>query len=202
LQNHDQIGNRPLGDRLTRQADEAAIAAALAVTLLSPMPPLLFMGEEWGSTQPFPFFCDFQGALADAVRSGRREEFKRVNDAAVEAMPDPLSEETFRSAVLDWDARTTQQGARRLALVRDLLTTRRSIAQELAAAKFGSARREKNILAVSWSLPAERTLFLLANLSNNDADLPRAFRPGRPLWGGTPSDHLRPWAVFWSTGEG
>jgi maltooligosyltrehalose trehalohydrolase len=202
LQNHDQIGNRPLGDRLTRQADEAAIAAALAVTLLSPMPPLLFMGEEWGSTQPFPFFCDFQGALADAVRSGRREEFKRVNDAAVEAMPDPLSEETFRSAVLDWDARTTQQGARRLALVRDLLTTRRSIAQELAAAKFGSARREQNTVAVSWSLPADRTLFLLANLSKYDADLPRAFRPGRPLWGGTPSDHLRPWAVFWSTGEG
>src|SRR5262249_28352033 len=59
LQNHDQIGNRPLGDRLAVQTDDAAGAAALAVTLLAPMPPLLFMGEEWGAIQPFPFFCDF-----------------------------------------------------------------------------------------------------------------------------------------------
>src|SRR5258707_50815 len=68
LQNHDQIGNRPFGDRLSTQVEEAALAAALAVTLLAPMPPLMFMGEEWGSTTPFPFFCDFHGALADAVR--------------------------------------------------------------------------------------------------------------------------------------
>src|SRR5215216_2105338 len=66
LQNHDQIGNRPLGDRLTSLASAAAIEAALAVTLLLPMPPLLFMGEEWGAREPFPFFCDFSGDLADA----------------------------------------------------------------------------------------------------------------------------------------
>src|SRR5712671_4112711 len=78
LQNHDQIGNRPLGDRLPLQADDAAVAAALAIMLLAPMPPLLFMGEEWGSKQPFPFFCDSQGALADAVRQGRRREFEEV----------------------------------------------------------------------------------------------------------------------------
>jgi maltooligosyltrehalose trehalohydrolase len=76
LQNHDQIGNRPRGERVTAQAQPEALAAALAVTLLAPMPPLLFMGEEWGSERPFPFFCDFHGALAQAVRKGRREEFK------------------------------------------------------------------------------------------------------------------------------
>jgi maltooligosyltrehalose trehalohydrolase len=160
------------------------------------------MGEEWGSTRPFPFFCDFQGALADAVRNGRREEFKQAYDDLGGKIPDPLNEETFRSAVLDWDARTTQQGGRRLALVRDLLTTRRKIASQLAAARFGSARHEKSVLTANWSLPKGETLTLLANLSDDDANLPSSFRSGRPLWGGNPTDHLSPWAVFWSTGEG
>jgi maltooligosyltrehalose trehalohydrolase len=201
LQNHDQIGNRPLGDRLSSQVDEAPLVAALSVTLLSPMPPLLFMGEEWGSTQPFPFFCDFQGALADAVRNGRREEFKQAYNEPIENLPDPLSEETFRSAVLDWDALTTQQGGRRLALIRDLLMTRRRIAPQLAAARFGSARLEQSVLAVTWSLPEGKALTLLANLSHERADRPSSFRGGCPLWGGNPTDHLFPWAVFWSTGE-
>jgi maltooligosyltrehalose trehalohydrolase len=201
LQNHDQIGNRPLGDRLSSQVDEAPLVAALSVTLLTPMPPLLFMGEEWGSTQPFPFFCDFQGALADAVRNGRREEFKQAYNAPIENLPDPLREETFRSAVLDWDALTTQQGGRRLALIRDLLMTRRRIAPQLAAARFGSARLEQSVLAVNWSLPEGKALTLLANLSHEGADRPSSFRGGCPLWGGNPTDHLFPWAVFWSTGE-
>ena len=75
LQNHDQIGNRALGERLTILAPPAAVEAALTILLLSPSPPLLFMGEEWGSRQPFPFFCDFKGELADAVRNGRKREF-------------------------------------------------------------------------------------------------------------------------------
>ena len=74
LQNHDQIGNRALGDRLESYADARAIEAALAVLLLAPSIPMLFMGEEWGSKAPFPFFCDFGGDLADAVRKGRRVE--------------------------------------------------------------------------------------------------------------------------------
>ena len=114
-----------LGDRLTAQADEAALAAALAVTLLAPMVPLLFMGEEWGSARPFPFFCDFHGDLAQAVRNGRREEFKSAYAVLGDDIPDPLAEDTFRSAMLDWEARATPAGQRRLTLVRDLLMTRR-----------------------------------------------------------------------------
>src|ERR1700737_2526865 len=140
------------------------------------------------SPRRFPFFCDFRGALADAVRSGRRAEFKQAqfeqaDDEPAETMPDPLGEATFRSAVLDWDARATPEGGRRLALVRGLLAVRRAIAPQLAAAKFGSACREKSILAVNWSLPEGRTLSLLANLSQQGADLPGTLRPGRPLWG-------------------
>ena len=202
LQNHDQIGNRPMGDRLAGEIGDDALTAALAVMLLSPMPPLLFMGEEWGSRRPFPFFCDFKGALADAVRKGRSEEFKRLSNGAIEEMPDPLRAETFRSAVLDWDACATDEGLCRLALVRDLLTTRASIAHELAQAKFGSARHEKSVLIVSWSLPKEKTLNLIANLSHQAAAFPRAVLRGRPLWGDAAHEQLRPWAVLWSVGDG
>ncbi len=61
VQNHDQIGNRALGDRLAGDVDSRALEAALAITLLAPTVPMLFMGDEWGSTKPFPFFCDFRG---------------------------------------------------------------------------------------------------------------------------------------------
>ncbi|RRW38150.1 malto-oligosyltrehalose trehalohydrolase, partial [Stutzerimonas stutzeri] len=74
LQNHDQTGNRAFGERLVSLADADALRAATAVLLLSPMVPLLFMGEEWGARQPFLFFTSHHGELADAVREGRRNE--------------------------------------------------------------------------------------------------------------------------------
>ena len=77
LQNHDQIGNRALGERLTKLAPATALEAAITVTLLAPAPPLMFMGDEWGSQQPFPFFCDFEGELGNAVRRGRRRNSPR-----------------------------------------------------------------------------------------------------------------------------
>jgi malto-oligosyltrehalose trehalohydrolase len=203
LQNHDQIGNRPLGDRLASRAHEAALTAALAITLLAPMPPLLFMGEEWGSTQPFPFFCDFQGTLADAVRKGRREEFKSAYTELGDDVLDPLEEATFRSAVLDWDARTTSKGHKRLALVRDLLRTRRrEIVPQLAGAKFAAAQCEQHVLTANWVLVHGKMLRMLANLADDGAELPHNFRPLRPIWGGEPPARLPPWSVFWSIGEG
>jgi maltooligosyltrehalose trehalohydrolase len=201
LQNHDQIGNRPLGDRLSMRADEAALTAALAITLLAPMPPLLFMGEEWGSRRPFPFFCDFEGPLADAVRKGRREEFKAAYAELGDEIPDPLAEATFRSAMLDWKARTSAAGRKRLALVRDLLRARREITPLLSGAKFGSVRCER-ILTGAWSLTDGKRLNLLANLANAGAEAPRDFRLGRSIWGGEPADKLPPWSVFWGIGEG
>ena len=203
LQNHDQIGNRPLGDRLATQADEAALAAALAVTLLAPMPPLLFMGEEWGAAQPFPFFCDFPEPLATAVRNGRREEFKAAYAELGGAIPDPLAEATFRSAVLDWEARSSPAGQRRLRLVRELLAIRRrEIAPHLAGATFGTAQCDDKVLTANWSLGDNTALILLANLSDADADMPAGFQSGRPIWGGEPAGKLEPWAVFWSIGAG
>ena len=99
LQNHDQIGNRALGERLTRLADPARLRAAMLLLLLGPQVPLLFMGEETGSETPFLFFTDFHDALADAVREGRRCEFAKdaafADPATRERIPDPNARDTF-----------------------------------------------------------------------------------------------------------
>jgi maltooligosyltrehalose trehalohydrolase len=99
LQNHDQIGNRALGERLTVLADSAKLRAATALLLLCPQIPLLFMGDTEGSETPFLFFTDFHDELADAVRDGRRREFAKfpafADEAAREAIPDPNARATF-----------------------------------------------------------------------------------------------------------
>jgi maltooligosyltrehalose trehalohydrolase len=196
LQNHDQIGNRPFGDRLESLAKPEAIEAALAITLLSPAIPMLFMGEEWGSKVPFPFFCDFKGGLAEAVRKGRRDEYAWAYDKFGSDVPDPLSEATFRSAVLDWE-NTGGSGRGRLALVRELLTLRaRRLVPHLAAARFGEAQAAGNgLLTANWQVGDGR-LSLTANLS----DRAIAARPvevaGTPIWG-EPGDTLKPWSVLW-----
>src|SRR5262249_35915412 len=84
LQNHDQIGNRAFGDRLTTTVAPQALEAAIALQLLCPQIPLIFMGEESASATPFQFFTDHHGELADAVREGRRREF-----ASFAAFSDP-----------------------------------------------------------------------------------------------------------------
>jgi malto-oligosyltrehalose trehalohydrolase len=95
LQNHDQIGNRPLGDRLTTLAHPDALKAAITLQLLAPNIPLLFMGEERMSRAPFQFFTDFHGELATAVREGRRREFAAFTRFSGEDIPDPNAVETF-----------------------------------------------------------------------------------------------------------
>ena len=82
IQNHDQIGNRAFGERLGMLTSRAKLRAVAAVYLLAPQIPMLFMGEEWNARQPFQFFTDFHGDLAEAVRNGRREEFARMPEFA------------------------------------------------------------------------------------------------------------------------
>ncbi len=202
LQNHDQIGNRPFGDRLAASVKPPLLEAALAVTLLAPMPPLMFMGEEWGSAKPFPFFCDFHGALADAVRKGRRAEFKSAYDQFGDGIPDPLAEETFRSAVLDWDALATPEALARLDFVRALLTVRRTeIIPHLAEAAFGNAAiGPDGLLIADWRLRNGRALTLIANLTYADARRPDGVAVARPIWGGDVPETIPPWSVFWAVG--
>jgi maltooligosyltrehalose trehalohydrolase len=199
LQNHDQIGNRALGDRLASHVNATAIEAALAITLLAPMVPMLFMGEEWGSKAPFPFFCDFSGDLAEAVRNGRRKEFAGAYAKFGDDIPDPLQQSTFRSAVLDWDSRNEPPGRQRLALVRDLLAIRhREIVPRLAGATFGQAQAADNgLLTASWRMGDGATLGLLANLSANEIAHTQDETPGKPIWGGETGERIAPWSVFW-----
>ena len=201
LQNHDQIGNRALGDRLESIADRKAIEAALAITLLAPMVPMLFMGEEWGSKTPFPFFCDFHGDLADAIRNGRRREFASAYAKHGGDVPDPLENSTFRSAKLDWKERDQQGGKARLTLVRQLLEIRRqNIIPRLNGARFGSASAQDNgLLSASWQMGDGATLKLTANLSAEPVDYSTEIS-GEKLWGSAGGTAIAPWSVFWFIG--
>lgn len=104
LQNHDQIGNRAMGERLTRLCPPPALRAATGLLLLAPMIPLLFMGDEEGSRRPFLFFTDHHDELADAVREGRRAEFAHfaafADPAQRERIPDPNAQATFDASQL------------------------------------------------------------------------------------------------------
>ncbi len=199
LQNHDQIGNRALGDRLESNVGTEAIEAALAITLLAPAIPMLFMGEEWGSKTPFPFFCGFTGELADAVRKGRRREYGWAYTEYGDDVPDPIALSTFQSAVLDWDSRDTAAGRRRLAMVRDLLAIRRrEIVPRLADAAFGDAHAADNgLLTASWKMGDGATLRLLANLSASMIACKPGQTAGTAIWGGEAGEAIPPWSVFW-----
>ncbi|ACT51802.1 malto-oligosyltrehalose trehalohydrolase [Methylovorus glucosotrophus] len=104
LQNHDQIGNRPFGERLTTLVPEPALRAAMGLVLLSPQIPLLFMGEEFGATQPFLYFTDHENPdLAAAVWEGRRREFstfeKFTKASFAEKIPNPNDIESFNASI-------------------------------------------------------------------------------------------------------
>ncbi len=194
IQNHDQIGNRALGDRLA--APFAAVEAALTITLLAPMPPMLFMGEEWGATTPFPFFCDFQGDLAQAVREGRRREYSKAYEAFGDDVPDPIDQATFTSAKLDWQDLQSLDGQRRYELVRKLLALRRQhIVPYLRTASFGEAYFEPDgVLFASWTLDGH-LLTLTANLSS-EPSAKEAPHGGHMIWG--EPGLLAPWGVCWT----
>ena len=199
LQNHDQIGNRALGDRLESNVSASAIEAALAITLLAPMVPMLFMGEEWGSKAPFPFFCDFKGDLAEAVRNGRRKEFAGAYAKYGDEIPDPLDPLTFQSAILDWQSLNEQAGRKRLALVQNLLAMRRrEIVPRLAGTTFGGARaQDSGLLTAHWRMGDGATLHLLANLSTDGIAHKQSETTGTPIWGDATSGLVPPWSVFW-----
>jgi maltooligosyltrehalose trehalohydrolase len=198
LQNHDQIGNRALGDRLESNVDARAIEAALAITLLAPGIPMLFMGEDWGSKASFPFFCDFEGELAEAVRNGRRREYAWAYAKYGDEVPDPLAASTFQSAVLDWDSRNAPRGQKRLALVQQLLTIRRrEIMPLLVGAAFGDARAaDSGLVTARWRMGGGATLGLLANLSDQAIEH-QTEAAGTCIWGAEPDHSIAPWSVSW-----
>jgi malto-oligosyltrehalose trehalohydrolase len=176
LQTHDQVGNRALGERLVRLADEAALRAATVAWLLAPAPPLLFMGEEFGAATPFLYFCDFAGELAAAVTAGRRREFARfsrfADPAARSSIPDPNDPRTFECSKLDWNCLGRGPHARWLVLYRRLLALRREhLAPRLAGMRGHAGRFEvlaPAALSAKWRLGDGSRLDLWLNLASNE----------------------------------
>jgi len=174
LQNHDQVGNRALGERLGLLAKPQALRAAIALQLLSPQTPLLFMGEEWGAGEPFLFFTDFHEELADAVREGRRKEFAAfpafANPKQREAIPDPNAESTFRRSCLPAAAKSGAQ-SEQLAYYRRLLKLRNeTIAPGLAGTRsLGAAAIGPAAVVASWRLGNGAVLWLGVNLGEEVA---------------------------------
>ncbi len=207
LQNHDQIGNRAFGDRISTLASPDALRAVYAILLLAPSPPLLFMGEEWGTRVPFPFFCDFGPDLADAVTRGRREEFSRFpafSDPAVrERIPDPNEPATFQSAALDWTNTGTAECERWLRYVRDLLVLRRNvIVPRLAGMPGGQGHWQLgtgSVLQVSWTLNDRSVLLLHANLGDQAAPGVESPAGGELLFASDPvnGNAMPAWSVRW-----
>jgi maltooligosyltrehalose trehalohydrolase len=211
LQNHDQIGNRAFGERLADLAEFEAVKAMQAVLLLAPNVPLLFMGEEWGATQPFCFFTDFHDALADAVREGRRREFRRFPEFASEAaraqIPDPNAASTFAASRLDWSVMEQPEHAEWLDLVRRLLRIRHEIiVPRLAGVRGGGADAaliDAAGLRVGWTLGDGARLSLVANLgARPQSGFPRpagevvfASRPG--LVEALEQGQLPGWSLAW-----
>ena len=126
IQNHDQVGNRAVGDRIHECAgfDRAMVAAALVLT--APFIPMIFQGEEWAASSPFQYFADFDDPeLARQVSEGRRREFAAFGwNAAL--VPDPVKAETFLRSKLKWEEAAEAEHGRMLAWYRDLIQVRRS----------------------------------------------------------------------------
>ncbi|RTL62211.1 MAG: malto-oligosyltrehalose trehalohydrolase [Hyphomicrobiales bacterium] len=193
LQNHDQIGNRAFGERLSVLAPQDLVRALTAVLLLSPHIPLLFMGEEWDERRPFCFFTDFHGELAEAVREGRRSEFKKwpafADPARRAQIPDPNAPETFQACVLDWAKLADPAHAQRLAEVRQLLEARKAHVVPRIASMGGRCGRYSlsgpATLEVGWTCH-DGELVMQANLGSAAVRLPAHAGNARMLFG-TPS---------------
>ena len=199
IQNHDQIGNRAFGERLNALAPPEVVRALTSVYLLAPQTPMLFMGEEWGATEPFLFFCDFHGELAEAVRKGRREEFSRFPEFADPEqrvkIPDPCAEATFLASKLDWG----QVDSDHLAYYRALIDARREHVRPLLHdIRHGGEARVlgEQAVRVVWQA-RDRRLLLDANLSAREIEAPRIGE--RPFWRcGEAEATLGPWSVRWT----
>lgn len=125
LQNHDQVGNRATGDRISATLSPGLLACGAALVLCTPYTPMIFMGEEWGAATPFQFFSFMPDPqLRDAVRRGRHAEFAEHGWDATD-VPDPNDEQTFDRSKLDWSELEKQPHASVLHIYRELITLRR-----------------------------------------------------------------------------
>ena len=202
LQNHDQIGNRPFGDRIAALASPAALKTIVAMNLLSPHIPLLFMGEEWGSKRPFRYFADVPEGLAQSIREGRQEEFrewfKRANEGDAE-LPDPIERSTFLESKLDWSEPKVREHAEWLALYIRLLKLRQAEITPRNVHTPGDCGSYEvlasGVIVVKWRLGDGSTLSMIANLEPHERSGP--VLADRQIWNtGVENDgRAAPWSI-------
>ncbi len=208
LQSHDLVGNRIFGERVTSLLAPEVVRALVAVALPLPQTPMLFMGEEWAASSPFPYFCDFHGDLSKAVQKGRCEQISKLPGVSAEDLknaPDPQAESTFRSAQLHWEELAEPEHAAWLELYTRLLRLRRERITPLLknlSGRCGSYRvLGPGALQIDWTLAGNSRLQLQANLWHEPAQGFPAPQ-GEILWieGTVPAgaEQLGPWTVRWS----
>ena len=189
LQNHDQIGNRAAGDRLSQSLSPGLLACGAALLLCSPYTPMLFMGEEWGASTPFQFFSYFPDpGLRETIRLGRHDEFAEHGWDAGQ-VPDPNDEATFERSKLRWEEPDREPHRRLLRCYRDLIALRRANA-ELTDPWLGRFRADADERA-RWIVLHRGALRVLVNLGDGpvkvplagDADVLLAWAPPRLLDG-------------------
>ena len=208
MQNHDQIGNRALGDRMSSLNPHDVLRAIAAVYLLCPQIPMLFMGEEWGADEPFPFFCEFDEEMNEKVRMGRREELSRLPGFDGNDVPDPTTKATFLSAKLDWERLAKPDRRNQLDFYRRLLGLRRDhvvpLLTQLSGERTSVRVFDQRGLAIEWTAVDGRALRLACNLSDRSvtatglADEADTFL----ALGRRSQDTMPPWTVEWSILKG
>jgi maltooligosyltrehalose trehalohydrolase len=175
IQNHDQIGNRALGDRLTAAVSVDAYCVASTVLLFLPMTPLLFMGQEWGASTPFQFFTDHEPELGRLVSEGRRQEFKDFKmfaSAELRAkIPDPQAPQTFERSRLDWGERERRPHSQILRLYTRLIRLRAEepVMREAGRKALDVRVRDDVLFVRRWKDDGAR--LLVANFGHAAVDL-------------------------------
>ncbi|MFB9835509.1 malto-oligosyltrehalose trehalohydrolase [Actinoallomurus acaciae] len=191
LQNHDQVGNRATGDRISATLSPDLLKVGAGLMLTSPFTPMLFMGEEWGAATPWRFFTDHQEPdLARAVSEGRRREFA-THGWASEDVPDPQDPETYLRSVLDWTEPSRPGHRELLDWYRDLIALRRSC-PELTDARLTEVEVEHD---ESWIVVYRGSVRVAANLGADpvrlpDGELLLASAPGTRPGGELPGESL------------
>ena len=216
VQNHDQVGNRLKSDRYAASLPQSALRLAAGLLLLAPRLPLLFMGEEYGETSPFPFFCDYHSPeLVNAVRKGRKAEF--ASFGWEEEIPDPVAASTRESAVLSWSWSDPERTALRT-FYQHLLKRRLEMP---ALRDFGHAQARlhgpaEDVLEIvrGAALGQDKAVTIVFNLSRDERPVPKGIWESRAVFRSEPGREradslsenlrvLRPYEfVMFEPGEG
>jgi maltooligosyltrehalose trehalohydrolase len=202
-QNHDQVGNRALGERLAKLVSEEKLKQTMVLLILSPHIPMLFMGEEAAAQTPFLFFADWSGEAADLTREGRRREFAHFKAFSSpqmrERIPDPCDEATFATSRLDWDGLDRSPVSREFRkLTQELLRIRREKIVPMIQNGFVKAKAEllrapggeRGGISVQWQTTTGDVLQIVTNFSTHALPRPPLIA-GVTLWGpGQTSEQL------------